>query len=165
MSVPIIKWHEMTFPPINLWNVPIVENKEKISMNDITLNGVSINDLKKQKKAIQKDASKFIADNTEQVKELVAKIMQTEDSGEIKKLSKAACEILDNINVVSDVSGVEYYFDYSDEYGSCSDDDILSSQLNNKIEELDIDEKHVSILISQLEDMEYNVQKWNTSTC
>jgi hypothetical protein len=138
---------------------------------DIILNGVSISELKKQKQAIQRDAAKFIAETTNSVKVIVDKIVESEDKSEIETLSGKALEMLENINVVSSVSGVEYFFEYRNEYGDYSHSDIASCRLEEKLDEFDVswkDKKGLEKmfdLYNIFQNMETDVAAWNTSNC
>lgn len=134
-------------------------------MTDIVLAGVNIAELKKQKQAIQKDAVKFLSDGVEKVKALVAEITTLDtdsDHDTINAKALEAVEILEDIQVVSGVSGVEYYLPHRDEYGYSSGDGepMLALLENAELEGDDVDS-----LMGLLEDMEYEVRKWNTSTC
>lgn len=134
-------------------------------MTDIVLAGVSIAELKKQKQAIQKDAVKFLSDGVEKVKALVNEIVELDAETEqeaIDAKAREAADILENVQIVSGVSGVEYYLPHTDEWGyNGSDDDPMYS----KLEDAELDSNDVDSLMSLLEDMEYEVRKWNTSTC
>lgn len=137
-------------------------------MSDIILNGVSIAELKKQKALIQKDAAEFIANAIEEVKGIVSKIveMPIEDTDE---WAKKAIELLASVDVVAGVGGVEYYLDYNSEDGETGDN-VLSTKLQEFEGETGYEWERlrqfaVCTLIGTLEDMEYTVRDWNTSTC
>lgn len=138
-------------------------------MEDIILNGVSINELKKQKSLIQKDAAKFIADAQEKVEALAKSLKEAvEVEGEdqdidlINSICKEAIEVLQNIDLVSGISGVQYYLEYND-YNGYHDPDgpVITSLLEDNGIESDISNK----LYFLAEGMEAEVRDWNTSTC
>lgn len=137
-------------------------------MSDIVLNGVNINELKKQKQAIQKDASLFISSGVKQVRELIEYIVENPQAEDVDAKAEAATEVLENIKVVSGVSGVEYMLPYSNEYGDYYDEKPFYDQLE-EVEELDSgsykNKTPVYDLMNLLEDMQYNVKQWNTSNC
>jgi uncharacterized lipoprotein YehR (DUF1307 family) len=138
---------------------------------DIIINGVSIEELKKQRKAIQQGASKIISDSIEAATKLLHKIMKAESKEDALKLAEEAYEHLDTAEIVSGVSGVQYYLDYNDGYH----DDVLSTLLSQ--EDLDEDEVNPNVefsysdknalykLYNKLESMESDTEGWNASTC
>jgi len=144
-------------------------------MSGIILNGVSIDELRKQKTAIQKDASKFISEAVSKAQRLVSEILEMSeeaayddagplDTDKVEALAKEALTLLEDAELVSNVSGVEYYLPYNEPYGDC---DALSSRLED-CEGLDVygSEKLSAIagLYSQLESMESKSYMWNSSS-
>lgn len=132
-------------------------------MKDIVINGVSIEDLKKQRAAIQKDASKIIAENIKVGTELVEKVLETEDQSEADQFAKEAYEHFDTAKVVAGVSGVSFFLPFYEEYGQYGSDEILSQRLEN-------DDKFewdgaISQLYGILEDMESDSRAWHSSMC
>jgi hypothetical protein len=142
---------------------------------DIIINGVSIEELKKQRAAIRQDASKIIAENIEAATKLVHEIMKAESKEEALKLAEEAYEYLDTAQVVSGVSGVTFFLPFYEEYGRYESGEILSSILDQ--EHLDEDEINENIefnwrdknalwqLHSKLSDMESNSRAWHSSMC
>jgi hypothetical protein len=70
-------------------------------MDDIILAGVSINDLKDKKAAIQKEAVAFVSDSIEKVKVLVGTLVEATTQREVEAIAKEAYETLNNANVVA----------------------------------------------------------------
>lgn len=135
---------------------------------EILINGVSLAELKKQQQAIKKDASKFISDNIDKVQQLVDTIVNSDDVDH-EVLAKEALEILENVQLVSNVSGVEYNIPYNSEWDR--DSDTMSTKIS-EAETEDGERKFdyygsgwIADLYGALEDMEYTVEKWNRSYC
>lgn len=147
---------------------------------DVVINGISINELKKTKAAIQQGAAVVIADSITEVNRLVALII-TADKDEAEKLSEEALEILETVDVVSGVSGVTYFLNYQESNGGGYDEsEILSCQLETKMDELieaaDIGtdwnvknaymrELNIRKLQCKLDSMESESCAWHSSTC
>jgi hypothetical protein len=130
---------------------------------DIIINGVSIEELKAQRKAIQKDASKIIAENIKAGTEIVEKILVSSDAGEIESLAKEAHEHFDNAYVVAGVSGVTFFLPFYEEYGRYDSDDILSQRLEGQVGGdwgYAMDQ-----LYGILESMESDSRAWHSSMC
>ena len=79
---------------------------------DIVINGVSIEELKKQRAAIRQGASKVISDNIEAATKLVHEIMKAESKDAALKLAEEAYEHLDTAEIVSGVSGVQFFLPF-----------------------------------------------------
>lgn len=146
-------------------------------MTDIVLNGVSITELKKQKAAIQKDASAFIARGIKDATALLESILESVDDADaeldkdgIEAAAAQAVEILENVDLVSGVSDVEFYLPFYAEY---SDDRPFSSRLEDseRLDEvlegtyLGRDEGPLGRLYGVLDSMESKSKLWNTSYC
>jgi hypothetical protein len=132
-------------------------------MKDIVINGVSIEELKKQRAAIKKDASKIIAENIEAGTKLVEQILATEDQEEADRLAKTAYEHFDTANIVAGVSGVEFFLPFYEEYGRYDSDEILSQRLEGELEfdfTVALDQ-----LYNILESMEGDSRDWHSSRC
>jgi len=132
---------------------------------DIVINGVSINKLFEDKKAIQQEAANIIATKIAEATNLVCKLQEVEDAAEVEPLIKAATEALNIVSIVSGVSGVQFYLPYWSEYGD--NDYVLSRQLeeseNEILQECTLDA--LSELVSLVSDMEYDSKNWNMSNC
>jgi hypothetical protein len=138
-------------------------------MQDIILNGISINELKRTKAALQKDATKFISDAITQVQQIVKERLVTADNyGEAEAAAQEALTLLENAKVVSDASGVSFFLPYYEEYGGSDDEDILSSLIENADEDI-IGSYYgggtLSALYNLLESMESESRDWHSSTC
>ena len=139
-------------------------------MSNIFLNGVSLDELRKQKTLIQRDASKFISDNIASAKELVYSLKHAEDTANFEKIAKQATALLRDVQLVSGVSGVDYLIPYNNEWGdSYSDDDVMTDVLEEVAESFGIEYYGVDSPFDDLHDllegMEYDVRQWNSSNC
>lgn len=143
---------------------------------DIVINGVSIEELKKQRQALQQGASKVISDNIEAATKLVHEIMKSESKEDALKLAEEAYEHLDTAEIVSGVSGVQFFLPFYEEYGPYEHDDILSSILSQDyVDDEDDVNDNVSFswqdknalykLYQKLENMESDSLAWNSSMC
>jgi hypothetical protein len=143
---------------------------------DIIINGVSIEELKKQRKAIQQGASKIISDSIEAATKLVHEIMKAESKEDALKLAEEAYEHLDTAEIVSGVSGVQFYLPFHEEYGRHEHDEILSSILSQDYvdDEEDVnenasfswqDKNALYKLYNKLENMESDSLAWHSSMC
>lgn len=136
---------------------------------DILLNGVSIAELKKQKALIQKDASAFIADGIKEATNIIRGIVEDAEGEEevdpavTEKYAKMAIEILDNVALVSGVSGVTYELPYSED--GYYNETPLTIALENAGLEAYGDVQFINDLHNTLEDMEYNSRNWHSSRC
>jgi hypothetical protein len=137
-----------------------------LAEKDIIINGVSVNELKKQRAAIREGAAKLIAENIETAKSLTRKIIESEDKQEIEQLAKEAYEALDTANVLSGASGVNFYLPFYEEYRD--EDEIFSHMLEGSENEL-LDEAvwdgALGDLYSLFEDMESQSRDWHSSRC
>lgn len=134
---------------------------------DIIINGVSVNELKKQREAIRQGASTIISQNIERAKELTQTLVQSKDKEEIKKLAKEAHEALDNANVVAGVSGVGFFLPFYEEYGSYEGDEIFSNMLEENDNELlaEVWDESISQLYTLFYNMESQSRDWHSSRC
>ena len=132
---------------------------------DIIINGVSVNELKKQRLAIREGASAIIAENLNVAKSLTQKLIESQDKEEIKALAEKAFDALETVNVVSGVSGITYFLPFYEEYGD--NDEILSRKLENSNNQVleEVWEDGVNKLYSLFEDMESTSRDWNSSNC
>lgn len=96
---------------------------------DIIINGVSVNELKKQRDAIRQGASKIISENIELAKSLTNQLVMSDSVDEIKKLAEEAYDALDTAKVVSGVSGVTFSLPFYEEYGNYESSEIFSHKL------------------------------------
>ena len=139
-------------------------------MNNITIGGYTIEELKKIKTAIQKDASKVIADAVDIAEQAVRQIstmyeyaeeeVDRLDMVEVTKLAKLAAANLETAKLVSGLSGVEYSLAYNEEY---RDHEGVLSDILDEIFEYEYPEG-VLDLMPLLEDMEKQSYLWNSSS-
>lgn len=133
---------------------------------DIIINGVSVNELKKQRDAIRQGASKIISENIELAKSLTNQLVMSDSVDEIKKLAEEAYDALDTAKVVSGVSGVTFSLPFYEEYGNYESSEIFSHKLEqseNKLisENWDI----ISNLYYLFDNMESQSCDWHSSRC
>lgn len=138
-------------------------------MEDIIINGVSINDLKAKKAAIQQGASQIISDSINKAGALVQALVETDDGSiDQNAVAAEAVEHLQVAELVSGISGVTYMLPYTEEYGGYDRSDVYSCQLDEA--------EHIQFswrdkgsplyqLYSLLEDMESTACAWHSSTC
>ena len=136
-------------------------------MNDIIIDGISINELKKTKAALQQGASKFISDSISQVQEIVKERLVTATNyGEAEAAAKEALALLENAQLVSGVSGVSFFLPYCEEYGNC--DDILLQMIENGDHEV-VGKYYGGTTLGKLhnllESMGSTTRDWHSSTC
>jgi hypothetical protein len=135
---------------------------------DIVINGVSVNKLAEDKRAIREGATKLIADNIAEVQTLVKAMVLLKDAAPIENMASKALALLDAAATVSSVSGVQYYLPY---YDNWNDDDVISELLENSenkvIQELIgwQSSSDVKSLRRLAESMENESKNWNTSNC
>jgi single-stranded DNA-specific DHH superfamily exonuclease len=144
-------------------------------MEDIILNGVSINELKAVKQKIQKDANAFVSDNIEAAQALVREIVKAfEESDDnvnfdYHAMAHKAVEKLENARLVAGVADVQYVLPYSEEYGGYDSGEIISNRVEDMLSELDIsynsDFDPLSRLYAIAESMESDSRAWNSSSC
>ena len=133
---------------------------------ELMIAGYSIEDLKKQRAAIQKDANKVISDNIESATVIIQKILSTpSDEIDVESLAKQATEMLETAEVVAGVSGCTFYLPFrEDGYG-----DSFANDLENMEDEDDdnIFDRYPALrkLQGQLESMEYDSCNWHSSRC
>ena len=141
---------------------------------EIVLGGIKLSELASMKAAMLKDSVKFVADSIEKATLNLIKILKiAEDYGDseefcdmesaksaISILAEETNELLKNVSLVSDVTGVTYYLPYYEEY---SDDSTFSSQLESLYGEFFTES--VRALYATLETMESNSRDWHSSTC
>lgn len=142
---------------------------------DIIINGISVEELKRQRVAIQKDAAKIIAENIDAATALVHKIVKAESKDQALTLAEEAYEHLDTAQVVSGVSGVEFFLPFYEEYGRYDPSEILSSMLDQEhLDENDVneniefnwqDKNALYQLYQKLGDMESDSRAWHSSMC
>lgn len=143
-----------------------------MNVDDMLLGGSTVRHLKEINQLVKRDAAKFISDQidfvTKEVNEIVQAAQEHADENENDEYRpddqrvKTLVDILEAVAVVSQVSGVEYYLPYYDEWGYAPDGSPMSRLLEDAFED---PTSAVDQLASLLEDMEYDVRQWNTSTC
>lgn len=131
--------------------------------NDVIINGISVNELYKQRLAIKQEAAKIVSDNLEQAKLLTWQLSESEDPEEVKMLAEQAYEALHTAHLVSEVSGITYYLAYSSDYDSPSD--IFSRVLQDYDNPVLSDNESVKQLADLFSSMESNSAGWNSSWC
>lgn len=135
--------------------------------NDLILGGYTLDQLKEMKKAVSKDATKFIADHmeiaTKHFAELRELLEEVEDDShvtpEMLKLAEKANEAFKAVQLVSGITGVTFYLDFYEDWGT--DGDVLSTAL----EDCPISAEELSELQSTLEEMEWQSRDWHSSRC
>lgn len=138
-------------------------------MNDIIIDGINISDLRKTKEALQKGASKFIAESIAAATEIVKERLVTAASyGEAEAAAQEALALLENAQLVSGVSGVSFFLPYYEEYGGHDEDEILSTIIENADHDT-IGKYYGGGTLSDLHDllgnMESTSRDWHSSTC
>lgn len=137
---------------------------------EILIGGYTVAELTKLQKAVQKDASKIIAEAVALAEGAVSAIIDTAqgyvDSKEempdtvIRDFAKIAEENLSLAELISGISGVEYYLSWDEEYRE--QDDTMSTRINAIF-----DEDYPEVLegvMSKLENMEHQSYLWNSSS-
>lgn len=132
---------------------------------DIIINGISVQELKKQRSAIRQGASAVIAENLNLAKSLTAKILTSQDKEEIKQLAEEAYDSLETVDVVSGVSGVTYFLPFYEEYGD--NDEVYTRQLERSDNEVlqEVWSESIQKLFNLFESMESTSREWNSSNC
>jgi hypothetical protein len=101
------------------------------------------------------------------VKVIVNKIVESDEENpiDVDALAVEAFDILDRVDLVSSVSGVEYYLPYNEPYGY-NDDDTLTTQLEEWSDESDVNiyKGKIGRLYDQLGGMETQSRLWNSSS-
>lgn len=137
-------------------------------MEDIIINGVSINDLKAKKAAVQQGASQLISDSIDKATTLVETLLNTEEGLDQEAVAKEALEQLEVAALVSGISGVTFMLPYYEEYGHYESNEIYSMQLD-EAEHIEISWKNKDSnlwkLCRMLENMESDARAWHSSTC
>lgn len=131
---------------------------------DIVINGVSVNELKKQRVAIREGASQIISENINIAKTLTQQLVESEDPKVVERLAQEAYTALDTANVVSGVSGVTFYLPFYEEY---RDEETFSSMLEETENEVVSEnwDGAVSKLYNLFEEMESQSRDWHSSRC
>lgn len=138
-------------------------------MEEIIINGVNLNELKKQINSIRQESMALIAENIQTAQELTKEIVESTSKEEIEQLASTAYAALRKASFVSNVSGVEYNMPYNSSYNGEYDDDTLSAMLDNT--ENDIlrttikENEDLRNLLDLAYSMEYQTQAWNASFC
>lgn len=99
--------------------------------NDIIINGINLQEFKKQKESMTTEAAKMIGQQLELAKSLTTQLINSQDKDEIKQLAHQAYEALNQAKEVSEISGVAFLLPFYEEYGSYDDNEIFSYQLDN----------------------------------
>lgn len=138
-----------------------------MEQKDIIINGVSINELKKQRNSIRQGAAKIISENLEIAKELTQKLVESTDKVEINSLAKEAYEALDNANVVAGVSGVSFLLPFYEESGSYESKEIFSTLLEESDNEIlkEVWDDSLNQLYNLFYTMETQSRDWHSSRC
>lgn len=136
-------------------------------MSNVTLNGVALDLLEAQMEIVRRDASTVMADGIQRVKDIITGITEADEGHDPANDVATAVEVLDLVQRVARISGVEYNLPYSNEYGDYYNDTPLSQVLNDLAEERGIStyDSVLAELCGTLEDMEYQSRQWNSSNC
>lgn len=143
-------------------------------MEDIVINGVSINGLKAQKAAIQQGAAKIISDSIDAGSAIVEKLLKAESKGEADTLAAEALHHFEVAEVVAGVSGVTFEIPYYEEYGRYDYNECLSSRIAQEDDDVEPnkfldfsygDGSKLQKLCSLLNNMESDSRGWNSSVC
>jgi hypothetical protein len=137
-------------------------------MEDIIINGVSINDLKAKKAAIQQGASQVISDSIDKGTALVQQLLDNEEGIDQDAVATEALHHLQVAELVSGISGVTYLLPYTEEYGGYDSCDVYSCQLD-EADHIEFSwgdrESPLYKLYLMLENMEVESRNWHSSTC
>lgn len=138
-------------------------------MNEIIIDGISINELRKTKQALQKGASKFIAESIAAATEIVKeRLVNAASFGEAEQAAQEALALMENAQLVSGVSGVTFFLPYYEEYGGHEEENILSMVIENADHDT-IGSYYGGGTLSQLHSllgsMEQTSLDWHSSTC
>lgn len=133
---------------------------------DIIINGVSVNELKRQRIAIRQGASSIISENIEKAKKLTNQLVSSDSSDEMKSLAQEAYDALDTANIVSGVSGVTFSLPFYEEYGNYESDEIFSHKLEQSENKL-LNENWDTVrdLYYLFDNMESQSCDWHSSRC
>lgn len=138
-------------------------------MEEIIINGISLNELQKQINSIRQESVQLIADNLALAQDLTREIVESTNKEDIESLATKAYAALRKANFVSNVSGVEYDMPYNSSYNGYHDEDTLSAMLENSENEvlrsLMKENQDLRDLIDLAYSMEYQTQAWNASFC
>ncbi len=144
-------------------------------MKDIIIGGYTLPELKKIQDAVRKDASKVVSEAIATATDAMDGILSFKDIDEgepdydaaiqsISAMAKVAQENLELAQVVSNISGVEYFLPYSTDWDS--------ENYYYRLEDAGVDdydrlgrEGPVSTLMGKLEDMEHQSKQWHQSVC
>lgn len=135
---------------------------------DILINGVSVAELKRQKEAIQKDASRIVYNEMEKATKILNKLLQKSEDGwgyeltvsqeEADSLATEALEHLETAAIVARVANTTFYLPWDSEYDG-------DTPWSCKLDDSDANSKIFSKLYDVLSDMEGNSRSWNESRC
>lgn len=143
-------------------------------MEDIIIGGYTIEELTKVQKAVKKDASKVISTAIKTATDNMDTLLQfpkededeeftAEEKAQIIALAREAGEALKLADLVSGISGVEYYLPYCNDWSS--DGYFYRFEgCDNGVQLFELIDEN-SELLGKLEDMEHQSRQWNTSTC
>jgi hypothetical protein len=132
-------------------------------MQEITIGGYTIEELKAIKAKVQPDAVKFVSQQIDAATALVNQLLEAEGD-DIERLAKEATDVLESAQLVSGLANVEFSLPYNEEY--YSGDGVLTSLLDDaeNIGSVYGDDA-VGQLFSLLEDMESQSRDWHSSRC
>lgn len=138
-------------------------------MEEIVINGISLNDLQTKIHSIRKEASSLISNNIDLAITLSKEMVQSESKEEIKEKANKAYEALKKAQFISDVSGITCVVPYNSSYTGDYDDDTISAMLedseNDVFNEVYKEDNTLSNLYNLAYDMEYQTKQWNASAC
>lgn len=146
-----------------------------MNVNEMTLGGYTVGQLKEMNALVKRDASKFMAEQIEFVKSEVTAIVASAEEHAAEygegfykpddQRVKELVDICEAIQVVSGVSGVGYSIPYRDQYGYADEGTPLSQLLEENLSFSYSNGDPLYYLYSELDDMEGSVREWNQSSC
>ena len=98
--------------------------------NDMIIDGINLQEFKKQKAYMASEAAKIIGQQLELAKSLTLKLIHSQDKDEIKQLAGQAYDALNQAKEVSEITGVTFLLPFYEEYGRYEDNEIFSYQLD-----------------------------------
>ena len=138
-------------------------------MSNIILGGVDIGQILAQRSAMRKDAVKFISNGIEEATKQFNELMMLEagSEAEAEAIADRINNILEDVKVVSDVSGVSYQLPYSDDgyYDECPLSYRLEDPENEGAAVDAYGSKTMGKLLDTLQEMEVQCRGWYSSRC
>lgn len=138
-----------------------------MSKEDIVINGVSLNELKRQRDSIRPGASALISEKIELAKSLTQTLVKSTNTEEIEQLAAQAYEALDSAKLVSGISGVNFYLPFYDSQNDYTEGETFSSMLEESDNEVLTEnfKGGVKKLYNLFYEMESQSADWHASRC